>query len=131
MSVKSKILIIDESVSMLRLLFNVLSDHYEVIVMRDPVSAYNWLHEGNYPALTIVELSAAEMIGFSFIRNIRISGLHRTMPVVVLSSFLQHDHVQEAIIHKADACFKKPFSPAALSDAVKHLIDTRYAYAAA
>jgi len=131
MKSKYELLIIDDSIGMLRLLNNVLSKDYRVVTKRSCLDAFRWLEEGNYPALLIIDLGLCDNDGFQILKNLKISGLYRDIPLVLLSSYDQPDEVLSAQIKRADAYFQKPFNPTQLQETITQLLNTKYAYAAA
>ena len=130
MKPKPQLLIVDNNVSMLRLLSNVLAEDYDIIAKLNPIEAYIWLQEGHHPALTIIDVQAANMVEFSLIKNLKISGMYRDMPVVMMSPVERHTVVLPAASGGVSAYVEKPFNPGQLKETINRLITSDYGYAA-
>lgn len=120
---KKRILVIDDEITILKLLQHYLSEYYEVVVKPNGNSAFAWMHEGNIPELIVADLQMPEMNGYDFLAQVRASGFFRETPVIILSSI---DNSAERI-----RCFKlgardyvvKPFNPEELQLRIQNIID--------
>lgn len=115
---KKQVLIVDDEVSILKLLNFVLSDLYELVIKTSGVEALSWLEEGNSPSLIISDLEMPYFDGSSFIYNLKISGFYRDTPVIILSGA---QNLEERILRmpfQLDACIPKPFNPTQLKEAI-------------
>lgn len=130
MKPKPQLLIVDNNVSMLRLLSNVLATDYDIVAKLNPIDAYAWLQDGHYPALTIIDVQAANMVEFSLIKNLKISGMYRHMPVVMMSPAESQPAGAPASSGGIDAHVEKPFNPGQLKDTISRLITTHFIHAA-
>jgi two-component system chemotaxis response regulator CheY len=129
MKSKPQLLVIDTNTSMLRLLSSMLSDDYEIITRRNPLDAYAWLQDGHFPALTIIDDQAANMVEFSLVKNLQISGLYRNMPVVLMSSVEPHERRSRGEAG-VQAYMQKPFNPSTLKATIDRLITPNTNHAA-
>jgi two-component system chemotaxis response regulator CheY len=119
---KKQILIVDDEITILKLLNFVLSKDYELIIKTSGVEALSWLEEGNSPDLILSDLEMPYFDGSSFIHNLKISGFYRDTPVVILSGA---DNLDERILNmpfKTDAYVSKPFNPAQLKQAITKVL---------
>lgn len=123
---KRELLIVDGNPVILRLLNNVLSKDYRVVAKRDCIDAFQWMENGHHPALIILDMDLCANDGFHIIRNLKISGLYRDIPLVLLTSSNRPPAQVPAEVRKADACFNKPFDPLRLQEAIVSLINARY-----
>ncbi|RYH19919.1 response regulator, partial [archaeon] len=64
---KKQILVVDDEVSILKLLNFVLSSQYDLVIKNSGVEALTWLEEGNSPALILSDLEMPYFDGSSFI----------------------------------------------------------------
>lgn len=122
MTMKKQILIVDDEISILKLLNFVLSKDYELIIKNNGVEAINWLEEGNDPDLIISDLQMPYFDGSSFVRNLKISGYYRDTPVILLSGA---DKLEERVSNmpfKVERFLQKPFNPAALKAMIVDLL---------
>lgn len=111
---KKQILIVDDELSILKLLNFILSKEYDLVIKQDGVDAMRWLEDGNDPALIISDWEMPHLDGNSFIRNLRISGFYRDTPVVLLSGANDLESIVHNMPYQADRFLKKPFNPAEL-----------------
>jgi len=66
---KKRILIVDDDLSILKLLNFILSRDYEVIVKNNGMEAFSWLEDGNIPELIISDLQMPYFDGQSFVKK--------------------------------------------------------------
>jgi two-component system chemotaxis response regulator CheY len=115
---KKQILIVDDEITILKLLNFVLSSSYDLVIKNSGVDALTWLEEGHSPALILSDLEMPYFDGSSFIYNLKISGFYRNTPVVILSGA---ENLQERVAQmpfKVDAFVPKPFNPTQLKTAI-------------
>jgi two-component system chemotaxis response regulator CheY len=120
---KKKILIVDDDLSILKLLSFILSKDYEIIVRNTGIDAFSWLEEGNLPELIISDLQMPYFDGQSFIKNIKISGFFRDIPIIILSAAHDLEYQVSKMPCQVDAYMPKPFSPASLKTAITQVLD--------
>src|SRR6476660_7736966 len=109
---KRQILVVDDELSILKLLNFILSKEYNLIIKQNGADAISWLEDGNDPDLIISDLEMPYIDGGSFIRNLKISGFYRDTPVILLSGADNLETIVEQMPYRADYFFKKPFNPA-------------------
>lgn len=115
---KKQILIVDDEISILKLLNFVLSRDYELIIKTSGVDALSWLEEGNSPSLILSDLEMPYFDGSSFIYNLKISGFYRDTPVIMLSGATNLDERVANMPFSIDAYVAKPFNPSLLKEAI-------------
>jgi len=115
---KKQILIVDDEITILKLLNFVLSGDYELVIKTSGVDALSWLEEGNSPALILSDLEMPYFDGGSFIYNLKISGFYRDTPVIILSGAQDLDTRVASMPFCLDACISKPFNPSQLKEAI-------------
>jgi two-component system chemotaxis response regulator CheY len=120
---KKKILIVDDDLSILKLLNFILSKDYEIIVRNTGIDAFSWLEEGNLPELIISDLQMPYFNGQSFIKNIKISGFFRDIPIMILSAAHDLDDQVSKMPCQIDAYMPKPFSPTTLKLAISQVLE--------
>lgn len=119
---REEILIVDDELSILKLLNFVLSKEYKLIIKNSGVEAISWLEEGNEPSLIISDLHMPYFDGSSFIHNLKVSGFFREIPVILLSGAENLESVADGMSHKAEAYIQKPFNPDALKAEITRLL---------
>ena len=120
---KKQILIVDDELSILKLLHFVLSKEYDLVVKNSGVEAINWLEQGNDPDLVISDLNMPYFDGSSFVRNLKISGYYRNTPVILLSGAEDLESRVNEMSFKAESYMQKPFNPAALKSVISNLLN--------
>ena len=115
---KKQILVVDDEVSILKLLNFVLSNEYDLVIKNSGVEALTWLEEGNSPALILSDLEMPYFDGSSFIHNLKISGFYRDTPVIILSGASNLTERVSKMTFKLDAFIPKPFNPVQLKEAI-------------
>lgn len=115
---KKQILVVDDELSILKLLNFILSKEYDLVIKQNGADAITWLEDGNDPALIISDLEMPYIDGGSFIRNLKISGFYRDTPVILLSGADNLENIVAQMPFQADYFFKKPFNPAELKSSI-------------
>jgi two-component system, chemotaxis family, chemotaxis protein CheY len=119
---RKQILVVDDELSILKLLNFILSKDYDLVIKQNGADAISWLEDGNDPALIISDLEMPYIDGGSFIRNLKISGYYRDTPVILLSGANNLDRIVEQMPFQADCYFKKPFNPTELKMAIIEIL---------
>jgi two-component system chemotaxis response regulator CheY len=119
---KKTLLIVDDDLSILKLLNFILSKEYDIVVKNNGIEAFGWLEDGNMPKLIISDLQMPYFDGQSFIKNVKISGFYRNIPVIVLSA--AHD-LEEQVANMpftVEAYIHKPFNPTTLKTTINQAL---------
>lgn len=115
---KKQILVIEDDLSMQSLLQNMLSEKFNVFCADNGMEACHWLSEGNLPDLIISDMCMPEMDGLELLKVLRVSGLYKNIPVIILST-LGDDHTrQRCLSNGAIAYLIKPFEAQVLMHTV-------------
>jgi CheY-like chemotaxis protein len=81
--------------------------------------------EGREVGALITDLNMPRMDGFELIEQVRRTGRHAGMPIIVVSGDTGAGTVQRLGALGVDAYFQKPCSPAAVREKVEHLFNAR------
>jgi len=119
---KKTLLIVDDDLSILKLLNFILSKDYDVVVKNNGIDAFSWLEDGNMPELIISDLQMPYFDGQSFVKNVKISGFYRDIPVILLSAAHDLNEQVSKMPFKVDAYIHKPFKPSELKLAINQLL---------
>lgn len=119
---KKQILIVDDEVSILKLLNFILSKDYQLVIKNSGIEAVSWLEEGNDPDLIISDLHMPYFDGTSFIRNLKTSGFYSKTPVILLSGDDDLEGKISQMPFKVDYAIKKPFNPAQLKSVISEIL---------
>lgn len=120
---RKQILVVDDELSILRLLTFILSADYDLVIKKSGIEAISWLEEGNDPSLIISDLMMPYFDGSTLIRNLKISGLYRDTPVILLSGAEDLEDKVRNMPFKIDSYLEKPFNPAVLKSKIAQLIN--------
>jgi two-component system chemotaxis response regulator CheY len=119
---KKTILIVDDDLCILKLLNFILSKDYDIVVKNNGIDAFSWLEDGNIPELIISDLQMPYFDGQSFIKNVRISGLFRDIPIIMLSAAHDLEEQVNNMPFQIDAYMPKPFNPNSLRSAITQVL---------
>ncbi len=115
---KSKILVIDDELSIRMLLENFLSKHYEVITTANGSEAIEWLSI-NLPDVIICDIQMPGMDGYHFLEYVRNNSYTSHTPVIMLSGIdTSKDRVKCYRMGSQDFLVK-PFNPEELEELIK------------
>lgn len=120
---KKRLLIVDDDLSILKLLAFILSKDYNIVVKNNGIDAFGWLEDGNIPDLIISDLQMPYFDGQSFIKNVKISGLFRDIPIIMLSAAHDLEEQVSNMPYEVDAYMPKPFRPALLKSAINNVLN--------
>lgn len=122
------ILAIDDDQPMLWLITKILKD-YEVVCKSDGFEAMLWLSKGNHPDLILLDREMPNLGGIKFLRGLRGSGLHKDIPVMFLSSWIDHSFEKDLNELNVKKFIEKPFDPVFLVEQVdQHLTSESLIY---
>lgn len=116
-----KILIVDDEISILKLLNFILKDEYELVVKTNGAEALSWLDEGNYPDLIISDMEMPYMNGETFMYCLKSSGFFRDIPVIMLSGADNLEGIVGSFPFDV-IFFNKPFNPVQFKTAVANVL---------
>lgn len=119
---KKQILVVDDEISILKLLHFVLSKHYDLIIKNSGVEAVDWLEQGNDPDLIISDLQMPYFDGSSLVRNLKISGYYRDTPVILLSGVENLEEKVSTMKIRVEGFLQKPFNPGTLKSMIEALL---------
>ncbi|MES2275073.1 MAG: response regulator [Bacteroidota bacterium] len=119
---KKVLLIVDDDLSILKLLNFILSKDYEIVVQTNGFDALDWLENGNIPELIISDLAMPTFDGQAFVKNVKISGFYKDIPVVLLSAAHDLEDQVATMPFKVDAYLQKPFNPTILKSEISKIL---------
>ncbi len=113
------ILIVDDDISILQLIEDVLAAEYEVEAISDPFEALDRVQHEHYDLL-LIDLGMPQLDGIELIRRLRAQPDTRELPIIALSAF---DQLRQRVSNvQVDAVVPKPFSLQALEQTISRLI---------
>lgn len=120
---KERLLIVDSEWNMLKLLYAVLSNKYELVIKNSSLDAMQWLESGNRPALIITEYKLPYIDGASFVKHLKHSGIHHTTPIIMLTDVPDLEKKMHSFPFDNGAIISKPFNPSLLVSKIKSLLN--------
>lgn len=120
---KKKILIVDDEISVLKLLEFILKDEYQPIIKQSAIEALSSLNSGEIPDLIISDMEMPYFSGVDFVRSLKTSGYFRNIPVIILSGSDSSENIKARIPYLINAIMMKPFNPVYLKEAIRTLIN--------
>jgi len=124
---KNTLLVVDGEPSILELLHFIFGKEYKIILTSTCYEALIWLEENENPDLIILDFAIKGFGGKDFLRTIKVSGLYRKIPVVILSQTGDFDPIATEVAYGVDRFFPKPFNPIELKYSVSEIIANKQA----
>ncbi len=122
---EKQILVIDDSKAIRFLLQTVLSNQYNVVAAADGFSGMYWLSKKNRPDLIIIDPLMQGVKHWEIIEQLKSSGLHGDIPVIVLSSLASEETREKCQELEVEAFFSKPFNPLEIVKSIKEILSGR------
>lgn len=119
---KKQILILDDKISIAKIISLYLSDEFDIVYFATPVEGIKWLYEGNVPNLIILDIRMPEMNGDEFLAYIKRNGLFKDIPVIVLSGEESSATRIRMLEDGADDYILKPFNPMELKIRIRKVL---------
>lgn len=120
---KKKILIVDDEVSVLKLLEFILKEEFQPIIKRSGIEALSDLYKGDIPDLIISDMELPFFNGTDFIKSLKTSGYFRDIPVIVLSGSESPENIKARIPYELNGIMSKPFNPLHLKETIRTLVN--------
>lgn len=118
-----KVLLIDDEVTILKLLNHYLSSYYSVTMKNDGEQALLWMQEGNIPDVIVADIQMPNMDGDGFLKQLKTSGFFKDIPVIMLSGLENSAERIKFLKMGARDYVVKPFNPEELYLRIKNLIN--------
>lgn len=119
---KAKILVVDDSASMVALIKAMLiNNEYEVVTAADGAEGLRVAKEIN-PSLIILDVMLPKMDGFTICRLLKFDEKYRGIPIVMLTAKSGDADIKIGEEIKADAYLTKPIDETALLGKIKELL---------
>ncbi|WP_020529851.1 response regulator transcription factor [Flexithrix dorotheae] len=119
---KQTILIIDDHVSIRKLLEFVLAKDYNVITKQNGLEAIKWIFNKNIPDLIIADIDMPELDGYSFTQQLKAGVFYSDIPIIILSGNDSSDDKIKLLKVGVEDYMVKPFNPKELLIRVDNLL---------
>jgi DNA-binding response OmpR family regulator len=120
MTSPARVLVIDDSPTILKVVSSILARHgYDPVTARDGVAGIELIKRGPKFDLVLLDFVMPRMNGYQFCRELRSSAPHRTLPVVLMSA--KGDKIRGTFVQQTGAvdAITKPFDARALVTVVE------------
>ena len=122
MEARKKILLIDDKISIAKVVSIYLGKDFDFTYMENPIKAIEWLNEGNWPDLIISDIRMPEMMGNEFLHYMKQNELFKSIPIVMLSSEESTTERIRLLEEGAEDYILKPFNPLELKVRIKKIL---------
>jgi len=119
---KPKILLVDDKNEFRTLLKVMLENEYEIQTAFNGANALEVLQTDFEPDLIVTDLMMPDVDGKSFVIQLKASGLHKHIPVIVLSSIDKSMERVELLKLGAEDYLIKPFNPSELKVRIENVL---------
>ena len=103
-----KVLVVDDS-KLMHKMYEVMLRQYPLVYASDGRQALERLQEHADIDLVLLDINMPNMNGLEFLAQIRSSGAHQSLPVIIISTEGRDEDTQRGIEAGATAYIKKPF----------------------
>ncbi len=120
---KKMILLVDDEVTVLKLLEFILKKDYELVIHNNGLEAISWMDEGHMPDVIISDLEMPYVNGLDFVRSLKTSGYYRDIPIILLSAAYSLEDLAEKLPYNFNLLMQKPFNPNKLKESIQNLLN--------
>ncbi|WP_113660618.1 response regulator [Pedobacter nanyangensis] len=120
---KKLILLVDDEITVLKLLEFILKKDYELVIHNNGLEAISWMDEGHMPDLIISDLEMPYVDGLDFVRSLKTSGYYRDIPIILLSAAYSLEDLAEKLPYSFNLLMPKPFNPSKLKESIQNLLN--------
>ena len=118
-------MLIEDDALLCWLLEKILKNKYDVTVMNDGKTAWEWLSKDNIPDLIVSDLKMPSLGGIELLENLNSHDTLKTIPVIIHSGFEDSGKRKKCLELGAFAYLVKPFEPEYLVSEVERAIESR------
>jgi two-component system chemotaxis response regulator CheY len=120
-----KVLLIEDDALLCWLLEKILKNKYDVTVMNDGRTAWEWLSKNNMPDLIVSDLKMPSLGGIELLENLSSNDNFKSIPVIIHSGFEDAGKRKKCLELGAFSYLVKPFEPEFLVSEVERAIESR------
>ena len=120
-----KVLLIEDDALLCWLLEKILKNKYDVTVMNDGQTAWDWLCNDNVPDLIVSDLKMPSLSGIELLENLNAHDALKTIPIIIHSGFEDAGKRKKCMELGAFSYLVKPFEPEFLVSEVERAIESR------
>ncbi|MBT3423950.1 MAG: response regulator [Bacteroidetes bacterium] len=116
------LVLFQQTLTIRKLLSIFLSKYYDVETKADGLEALRWIQDGNSPDLIICDIQMPNMNGHDFVMNIRASGMHNKIPLLMLSGEEESETRIKFYKLRVRNFITKPYNPEELLVLIKLIL---------
>lgn len=122
MSVKKKIMLVDDKSTIAKIISIYLSSEYDFDYYENPLTAIEALEAGNHPDLIITDIRMPKMMGDQFLKWLKDNDRFKQIPVVILSGEDSSSERVRLLQNGANDYIVKPFNPMELQVRIRKIL---------
>ena len=122
---KNKILIVDDRNEFRRLTKTILESKFEVEGAENGIDALAKLQSGYLPDLIVTDLMMPVLSGSDFVEQLKMSGMWKDIPIIVLSSVDKSEEKIKLIKLGVNDYLEKPYNPAELLARIENILKVK------
>lgn len=116
-------MLVDDKATIAKVIAVYLGREFEVTYFENPITAIEWMKEGNNPDLIITDINMPLMRGDEFLRFIKEDKSFKEIPVIILSGEDSSSDRIRLLEEGASDYIVKPFNPMELQVRVKKILN--------
>jgi two-component system chemotaxis response regulator CheY len=119
-----KFLVVDDSITMRRIIMNILKTigYTDVVQAEDGQDAYSKLYAEN-PNFIITDWNMPNVSGLEFVRNVRNDEKYGAIPILMVTTRGMKEDIIEALRAKVNSYIVKPFSPQTVKEKIQEILN--------
>lgn len=119
---KKTLLVVDDEPTIQLILKRYFETEFQVVPQPNGREAMRWLEQGHAVDAIVADYEMPVMNGPAFIQQLRVSSLHRHVPLIMLSGKEETSSKIQCLRHGADDYMVKPFNPEELELRLKIML---------
>lgn len=120
---KKRVLVIDDDYPIRLLIQKVLEKHYEVAAFNNAAKALEHMSINGNPDVIITDMKLPVIDGKALLRNLKSSVRYSSIPIVVVSSWMDERIREDCHTAGAAAYIKKPFNPEVVVNIIEKVVN--------
>lgn len=118
-----KILIIDDTEAIAKVVMIYLKNEYEMVWMENPIEALDWMNSNTLPDLILLDIRMPEMRGDEFLLKLKNDEAYCDISVIMMSGEDSTSERVRLLESGAADYIVKPFSPVELRMRIKRILE--------
>ncbi len=119
---RKKVLIVDDTPTVVKTLARILKDNYKVVVSTNGNKALEMIKQGNVPDIILCDVIMPEMDGYEFITHIKAMDKTKSLPFIFVTGRDNEQEKQKGLALGANEYIKKPFDAEVIISKIQSLL---------